>query len=223
MNQPIKLSPSILTADFGHLAQQIEVAEKGGADYIHLDVMDGNFVPNISFGPMLVSAVRQVTTLPLDVHLMVHEPDRYLADFKAAGADILTVHVEACLHLHRTLQNVLSLGCKVGVALNPATPIEMVREVLPYVDQVLVMTVNPGFGSQKFIETMTSKVRRMRHLLREFNPTCDIEVDGGIHLHNIGDLVSHGANVMVVGSAVFNSDDTVANNIAALRSAINAA
>ena len=215
MNDSIKLAPSILTADFGCLAAQIEAAEQGGADYIHLDVMDGNFVPNISFGPLVIHAVRKATQLPLDVHLMVQEPDRYLADYKAAGADIITVHAEACLHLHRTLQNVLHLGCKVGVALNPATPIEMVREVLPYVDQVLVMTVNPGFGSQKFIETMTSKVRRMRHLLRELNPTCDIEVDGGIHLQNIADVVSHGANVIVVGSAVFNNQASIAENIAA--------
>lgn len=223
MNLPIKLAPSILTADFGRLTEEIQAAERGGADYIHLDVMDGNFVPNLSFGPLVIAAVRKATKLPLDVHLMVQEPDRYLADYKAAGADILTVHVEACLHLHRTLQNVLALGCKVGVALNPATPIEAVREVLPYVDQVLVMTVNPGFGSQKFIETMTSKVRRMRHLLRELNPTCDIQVDGGIHLHNIGDIVNHGANVIVVGSAVYNDKGTVAENIAALRQAIAAA
>jgi len=223
MNLPIKLAPSILTADFGRLTEEIQAAERGGADYIHLDVMDGNFVPNLSFGPLVIAAVRKATKLPLDVHLMVQEPDRYLADYKAAGADILTVHVEACLHLHRTLQNVLAVGCKVGVALNPATPIEAVREVLPYVDQVLVMTVNPGFGSQKFIETMTSKVRRMRHLLRELNPTCDIQVDGGIHLHNISDIVNHGANVIVVGSAVYNDKGTVAENIAALRKAIAAA
>ncbi|MFN8441517.1 MAG: ribulose-phosphate 3-epimerase [Caldilineaceae bacterium] len=220
MTQPIKISPSILTADFGHLAEQIQQAEAGGADYIHLDVMDGNFVPNITFGPPLISAVRKVTKLPLDVHLMVHEPDRYLADYRAAGADIITVHVEACLHLHRTIQNVIEQGCKVGIALNPATPIEAVREVIPYIDQVLVMTVNPGFGSQKFIETMTSKMRRMRHMVHEFNPMCDIEVDGGIHQNNIADIISCGANVIVVGSAVFNSQASVAENIAALRKSI---
>lgn len=218
--QPIKLSPSILTADFGHLAEQIQQAEAGGADYIHLDVMDGNFVPNITFGPPIIAAVRKVTKLPLDVHLMVHEPDRYLADYQAAGADILTVHAEACLHLHRTIQNVMDQGCKVGVALNPATPIEAVREVIPYLDQVLVMTVNPGFGSQKFIETMTSKVRRMRQMVHDLNPTCDIEVDGGLHLDNIADIVSHGANVIVVGSAVYNHHASVAENIAALRRSI---
>lgn len=220
MKHPIKLAPSILTADFGHLREQVRAAEEGGAAYLHLDVMDGTFVPAISFGAPIVAAVRKATQLPLDVHLMVQEPERFLGDFKTAGADIITVHVEACLHLHRTIQSVIGMGCKVGIALNPATPIEMVREVLPYVDQVLVMTVNPGFGGQKFIETMTSKVRRMRQLVREFNPTCDIEVDGGIHLHNIADIISHGANVIVVGSAVYNAAGTVAQNIAALHQAI---
>ncbi len=223
MNRRIKLAPSILTADFGRLAEQIREAEAGGADSIHLDVMDGNFVSNLTFGPSIVAAVRKATSLPLDVHLMMHEPDRYLADYKAAGANNITVHAEACVHLHRTLQTIVGLGCTAGVAINPATAIESVREVLPIVDLVLVMTVNPGFGGQKFIETMTSKVRRMRQQLRELNPTCDIQVDGGIYLGNIADIVSHGANVIVVGSAVFNEKSSVAENLAKLRKAIEEA
>ncbi len=213
----VKLAPSILTADFGHLAEQLQAVEAAGADYIHLDVMDGRFVPNISFGPMLVQAVRNYTTLPLDVHLMIVEPDLYIDQFAAAGADLLTVHVEACPHLHRTVQRINDAGCRAGVALNPATSIEAVREVLPFVDMVLVMSVNPGFGSQRFIETMTSKLRRMRRLMDELNPIADLEVDGGVGVHNIGDIVRSGANVIVVGSAVFNQDAPVKKNIAALR------
>ena len=160
-----KIAPSILTADFGHLADEIQAAEAGGADYIHLDVMDGAFVPNISFGASMVRAVSRMTALPLDVHLMVEAPERYLTDFKDAGASILTVHVEACKHIHRTLQQITALGCKAGIAINPGTPVEVVREVLPLVDLVLVMSVNPGFGAQRFIESSTNKLRRMRHLI----------------------------------------------------------
>jgi len=184
---------------------------------IHLDIMDGNFVPNISFGPLIVSTVRGLTDLPLDVHLMIQDADRYLSDFAEAGADILTVHVEACPHLHRTIQRTIELGCKAGVALNPATPVESIREISPFVDMILVMTVNPGFGGQRFIETSTSKIQRMRALLDEFNPTCDLEVDGGIGAHNIGDVVQRGANVIVAGSAVFNSTGNVTGNLVALR------
>jgi ribulose-phosphate 3-epimerase len=218
--QPIKLAPSILTADWAHLAAQIGAAAAGGADTIHLDVMDGMFVPNISFGPLVVAAIRKITALPLDVHLMVHEPDRYLNDFVEAGANHLTVHVEACLHLNRTVQRITELGCTVGVALNPATPIESVREIVPFVDLVLVMSVNPGFGGQRFIETSTSKLRRMRRLQEELNPTCDLQVDGGINAHNINDVVRSGANVIVVGSSVYNSEAAPAENLARLRGAI---
>jgi len=220
--KPTKLAPSILTADWGQLAAQIQAAEAGGADTLHLDVMDGMFVPNITFGPLVVAAVRKVTALPLDVHLMVHEPDRYLADFAEAGANHLTVHVEACLHLNRTVQRITELGCTVGVALNPATPIESVREIMPFVDLVLVMSVNPGFGGQRFIETSTSKLRRMRRLQEELNPTCDLQVDGGINTHNINDVVRSGANVIVVGSSVYNNEASPAENLARLRRAIEA-
>jgi ribulose-phosphate 3-epimerase len=219
MRHPLKLAPSILTADFGHLADEIRAAEAGGADYIHLDVMDGAFVPNISFGPVVIQAVRKFTTLPLDVHLMVEEPGRYLADYAAAGANLLTVQVEACKHLHRTVQQITALGCKAGVALNPSTPIEAVREILPFVDMVLVMSVNPGFGSQRFIETSTSKLRRMRKLMDDLDPLADLQVDGGIDAHNIGDIVAAGANVIVVGSAVYNQRASVAENLARLRQA----
>ncbi len=215
----IKLAPSILTADFGHLAEEIRAADRGGADYIHLDVMDGHFVPNISFGPALVQTVRGLTQLPLDVHLMIEEPDRYLSEFAEAGANILTVHVEACVHLHRTVQRITELGCRAGVTLNPATPVETLREILPFVDMVLVMSVNPGFGSQRFIETTTNKLRRVRRMVDDLNPLCDVEVDGGIGVHNIDDVVRNGANVLVVGSAVFNDRASIAENIAALRKA----
>jgi ribulose-phosphate 3-epimerase len=214
---PIKIAPSILTADLGHLARVIEETEASGVDYIHLDVMDGRFVPNITFGPLLVSTIRRLTDLPLDVHLMIEDPDRYLADFAEAGADILTVHVETTPHLHRTVQRTIELGCKAGVALNPATPVESIREISPFVDMVLVMTVNPGFGGQKFIETSTSKIGRMRALLDEFNPICDLEVDGGIGAHNIGDVIQRGANVIVAGSAIYNDEASIVQSLARLR------
>lgn len=215
----VKLAPSILTADFGRLHEEILAAEHAAADLIHLDVMDGCFVPNITFGPLVVEEVRQATKLPLDVHLMIEEPDRFLEAFAHAGANTITVHVEACRHLHRVVQQVLDLGCQVGVALNPSTPIEHMREIVPFVDQVLVMSVNPGFGGQQFIQTMTSKLRRMCKLLDEFNPTCDLAVDGGIGVGNIRDVQRNGANVIVVGSAVYNSTGTVAENLTALRDA----
>lgn len=220
---PLKIAPSILTADFGHLATAISAVTEGGASYIHLDVMDGRFVPNISFGPKVVETVRAATKLPLDVHLMIEDPDRYLADFAQAGANILTVHAEACVHLHRTVQRITELNCRVGVAINPSTPVEMLREIVPFVDMILVMSVNPGFGSQRFIETSTSKLRRMRKLLDELNPLCDLEVDGGIDVHNIDDVVRSGANVIVAGSGVYNTRGTPAENIAKLRKAASSA
>jgi ribulose-phosphate 3-epimerase len=218
--QSYRLAPSILTADFGRLADAIQAAQAGGADAIHLDVMDGIFVPNLTFGPLVVEAVRRATTLPLDVHLMVQEPGRYVADFVRAGADSVTVHEEATLHLNRTVQQITDLGCQVGVALNPATPVESAREILPFVDLILIMTVNPGFGGQRFIETSTSKVRRMRRLLDELNPTCTLQVDGGVNGETIGDLAAAGADFFVVGSAVFNPQGSVADNLAGLRAAL---
>jgi len=220
---PLKIAPSILAADFGHLADAVRTAEQGGADYIHLDIMDGRFVPNISFGPPIVAAVRQVTDLPLDVHLMIEEPERYVEAFVEAGANVLTVHAEACVHLHRTVQHITELGCRAGVALNPSTPIEAAREILPFVDLLLVMTVNPGFGAQRFIETSTSKIRRMRKMQAELNPICELEVDGGIYADNIDDVVRNGANVIVVGTAVFNGQATVKESIAELRRAAGGA
>jgi len=216
---PLRLAPSILTADFGRLAEQVRAAEEGGADYIHLDVMDGVFVPNISFGPLLIRAVRQATSLPLDVHLMIDAPERYVAEFVAAGANIVTVHVEASVHLHRTVQQIAALGARPGVSLNPSTPVEALREILPFVDLVLVMSVNPGFGAQKFIETSTSKLRRVRKLMDEFSPLAELEVDGGIDTHNIADVMYSGANVIVAGSAVYNQRASVAENLAQLRAA----
>ncbi|MBI3960764.1 MAG: ribulose-phosphate 3-epimerase [Chloroflexi bacterium] len=222
MNRPTQIAPSILTADFGRLAAEVAAAEAGGADAIHLDVMDGRFAPNITFGPAVVAAVRAATTLPLDVHLMVEEPERYLAAFAQAGATGITVHLEATRHLHRTVQHIVESGCRAGIALNPASPIECLREISPFVDLVLVMSVNPGYGGQQFIETSTSKLRRVRKLLDEFNPTCDLEVDGGVGPHNIADVARNGANVIVVGSAVYNGDGTVAENLALLRKAADA-
>lgn len=217
----VKISPSILTADFGRLAEAIQTAAAGGADAIHLDVMDGVFVPNISFGLPVVRAARAATALPLDVHLMVQDANPYLRDFAEAGANILTVHVEACHHLHRTIQAITALGVRAGVAINPGTSIELVREILPFVDLVLVMSVNPGFGGQQFIETTTSKLRRMWKLQEELNPTCELQVDGGIYPFNVDDVVRAGANNIVVGSAVFNATGTPKANIQALRAAIS--
>lgn len=214
---PLKLAPSLLTADFGRLAEEVQAAEEGGADYIHLDVMDGKFVPNISFGPVIIRAVRQATQLPLDVHLMVDAPERYVADYVAAGANILSVHVEASTHLHRTIQQISALGAKPGVSINPSTPVEALREILPFVDLVLVMSVNPGFGAQQFIETSTSKLRRVRRLMDEFAPLAELEVDGGIDTYNIADVMYSGANVIVVGSAVYNQRASVKENLARLR------
>ena len=216
---PLQIAPSILTADFGRLADEIAAAEAGGADMIHLDVMDGPFAPNITFGPTVVAAVRQVTTLPLDVHLMIEEPERFVQTFAQAGATSITVHFEATHHLHRTVQSIVDVGCRAGIALNPATPVEALREISPFVDLVLVMSVDPGYGGQQFIPTSTSKLRRVRKLLNEFNPTCDLEVDGGVGLENIGDVVRNGANVIVVGSGVYNKERPISENLKLLRQA----
>jgi ribulose-phosphate 3-epimerase len=216
----VKIAPSILSADFSRLGQQVAEAEGAGADYIHVDVMDGHFVPNISMGPVVVRAVRRVTHLPLDTHLMIESPERYLADFCAAGADILTVHVETCPHLHRTVQQIRELGCRAGVTLNPATPVGSLEEILPYVDLVLVMTVNPGFGGQVLIPAMLSKVQRVRAMLDAIESPAEVEVDGGIDPENALLLVRAGADVLVAGSAVF-AEDGIAEAIGRLRQASN--
>ena len=215
----IKIAPSILAADFAALGSAVKAAEAAGADYIHVDVMDGHFVPNITIGPAVVAALRRVTALPLDVHLMIERPEHYLEDFARAGADIITVHVETCPHLHRTLQRIRELGARPGVTLNPATSLETLREALPYAEQVLVMTVNPGFGGQSFIPTMTAKVARLTHMIREAGLTTEIEVDGGIDALTAPAVVAAGARILVAGTAVFGHPDGIAAGIAALRQA----
>jgi ribulose-phosphate 3-epimerase len=215
----VKIAPSILSADFTRLGQQVMEADQAGGDYIHLDVMDGRFVPNLTIGPMVVEAVRRVTQLPLDVHLMMEAPERYVAEFCAAGADILTVHQETCPHLHRTVQQIKELGCRAGVALNPATPVATLEEILPYVDLVLVMTVNPGFGGQTFIDTMLAKIARMRTMLDEIGSQADLEVDGGIAPDTTPGVVKTGARVLVAGSAIFGSQVGIKEAIAQIRDA----
>ncbi|WP_025785103.1 ribulose-phosphate 3-epimerase [Sporosarcina sp. D27] len=206
----LKIAPSILSADFAKLGEEIKEVEQGGADWIHVDVMDGHFVPNITIGPLIVEAIRPVTTLPLDVHLMIEEPDRYIEQFAKAGADYITVHVEACRHLHRTIQLIRSHGVKPGVVLNPHTPVETILHVLEDIDLVLFMTVNPGFGGQKFITSVVPKVKQLSDIIKERNLSIEIEIDGGITPETIGTCVEAGATVFVAGSAVYNQDDRAA-------------
>lgn len=203
----IKIAPSILSADFAKLGEEIKDVEKGGADYIHVDVMDGHFVPNITIGPLIVEAIRPITSLPLDVHLMIEKPDRYIPEFAKAGADIITVHVEACPHLHRTIQLIKSFGIKAGVVLNPHTPVSTIQHVLEDIDMVLLMTVNPGFGGQSFIHSVLPKIQEVSHMVRERGLTVDIEVDGGVNAETARLCVEAGANVLVAGSAIYNEKD----------------
>ncbi len=215
----IKIAPSILSADFGNLAEAVAEAEAAGADYVHVDVMDGHFVPNITIGPGVTAAVRRHTKLPLDVHLMIEAPERYLEDFVSAGANIVSVHVETCPHLHRTVQQLLELGARPSVTLNPATSLETLWEILPFVEQVLVMTVNPGFGGQAYIPTMTDQVERLAEMIEERNTAVEIEVDGGIDADTAPDVIRAGARVLVAGTAVFKHPEGIAAGIAALREA----
>lgn len=203
----IKIAPSILSANFAKLAEEIMEVENAGADYIHVDIMDGHFVPNITMGPMIVEAIRPVTKLPLDVHLMIENPDHYIEAFANAGADYLTVHVEACRHLHRTLQLIRSFDVKAGVVLNPATPLETIQHVLEEVDMILLMTVNPGFGGQSFIPNVLRKIEQARKLVEEKGLTVEIEVDGGINADTAKQCVEAGADVLVAGSAIYNHPD----------------
>lgn len=201
------IAPSLLSADFTNLEKEVKEIEKAGADWLHLDIMDGNFVPNISFGPMIVKALRGHTNLFFDVHLMIENPDLYLEEFKNAGADMITVHQESTKHLHRTVQRIKSLGLKAGVSLNPATSVLTLEHILPDIDMVLIMSVNPGFGGQSFIPESLEKIKKLKALAEEKNPNLQIQVDGGINKDNAGIVLEAGADILVAGSAVFGAED----------------
>ncbi|NLK43427.1 MAG: ribulose-phosphate 3-epimerase [Tissierellia bacterium] len=202
-----KIAPSLLSADFADLKNEIKKVENGGADYLHLDVMDGIYVPNITFGAPVIKKIRRVTNIPFDVHLMIDRPERFIRDFVEAGADIITVHQEATIHLHRTIQEIKSYGKLAGVSLNPATPIESIEYILDDIDLVLIMTVNPGFGGQSFIGQMDRKIKSMRRIIDERNLDIILEVDGGVKLNNAKDILNWGADLLVVGSDIFNSEN----------------
>ncbi|HEX9038820.1 MAG TPA: ribulose-phosphate 3-epimerase [Ktedonobacterales bacterium] len=212
--------PSILSADFARLGQQVEEAQAAGADRIQVDVMDGRFVPNITVGPQVVEAVRRHTSLPIEAHLMIVEPERFIADFAHAGADVIIVHQEVSPHLHRTVQAIRALGKRPGVAINPATPLVMLQEILNDIDLALCMTVNPGFGGQNFIRETLPKIERLRAMIQQHGATCDLEVDGGIGAETAPEVVRAGANALVAGSAVYGAPSGVAAGIAALRAAL---
>jgi len=203
----VKIAPSILSADFSRLGEEVKAVEEAGADWIHVDVMDGKFVPNITVGPLVVECLRKVTKLPLDVHLMIENADQYIEDFANAGADIISVHAEACPHLHRTIDSIKEKGAKAGVVLNPATTLFALDEIIEQVDMVLLMSVNPGFGGQEFIGSVLSKIELLRNTLNESGVELDVEVDGGIKPDNAATIKQAGANVLVAGSAIFGSDD----------------
>ena len=215
-----KIAPSILSADFGRLAEEISAVEKAGADWIHIDVMDGHFVPNITIGPSVVSSLRKVTKLPFDVHLMIENPERYVETFARAGSDFITVHVEACSHLHRVVTMIREAGARAGVSLNPATPLAQVEPILPDIDLLLVMSVNPGFGGQSFIGSVLPKIRRAGELVKAVAPNVLLEVDGGVTLDNARSVAEAGAEVLVAGAAVFGSSD-YGKTLAAMRAAID--
>jgi ribulose-phosphate 3-epimerase len=222
MTLPIRIAPSILSADFGRLAEEVRAIEAAGADLVHVDVMDGRFVPNITIGPLVVEAVRKVTKLPIDVHLMIVEPERYVEAFAKSGADLVSVHAEVSPHLHRTLQAIRAAGARPAVALNPSTPLSAIEWVIGDCEMVLVMTVNPGFGGQRYIEACTDKIRQLRALADARNPSLEIEVDGGVKPDTAGLVAGAGANVLVAGTAVFGASDYRAA-IAAIRDGAGAA
>ena len=201
------LAPSVLSADFSKLGEDVEMINDSAADWFHIDIMDGVFVPNISFGFPVLKAIQQQAKKPLDVHLMIVNPDAYLEQFSKLGAEVITVHYEACTHLHRTIQAIKALGCKAGVALNPHTPVSLLADILPELDLVLIMSVNPGFGGQAFIEQSLNKIRNLRQMANQYNQNLIIEVDGGVNLHNTLSLLQAGADVLVAGNAVFGSAD----------------
>jgi ribulose-phosphate 3-epimerase len=203
----VKIAPSILSADFSKLGEEISDVEKGGAELIHVDVMDGHFVPNITIGPLVVESIRPITKLPLDVHLMIENPDQYIESFAKAGADYITVHVEACRHLHRTIQLIKSFGVKAGVVLNPATPVQLIEPIIEELDIVLLMSVNPGFGGQKFIPSVLNKIKQVRDLAKQKGVQLEIEVDGGVNEQTARLCVEAGATILVAGSAVYNQED----------------
>jgi ribulose-phosphate 3-epimerase len=210
----VKIAPSILSADFSKLGEEIKAVEMAGADYIHVDVMDGHFVPNITMGPLVLKAIRPLTELPLDVHLMIENPDSYIEEFADAGADIITVHVEAATHLHRTIQQIKAKGVKAGVVLNPATPVDSIKHIIHDIDMVLLMTVNPGFGGQSFIQNVVPKIREVSELVQAHGLNVEIEVDGGVNAETAPLCIEAGANVLVAGSAIYGKKD--------LKDAINA-
>jgi ribulose-phosphate 3-epimerase len=220
MTGRVKIAPSILNADFGHLAEAVQRAETGGADWIHVDVMDGQFVPNLTLGPMVVEAIRRATALPLDVHLMIDDPRRFIGRFRDAGADGLTIHLEADRHPHRTLSEIRALGARAGLALNPGTPVALAEDLVSELDLLLIMSVNPGFGGQAFIDAALRKLAQAQQLLRDRNPACEIEVDGGVKLANAPAVAQAGATVIVAGSFVYLEGEGPEANIAALRRAL---
>lgn len=215
----VKIAPSILSADFSRLLEHVKEVESAGVDYLHVDVMDGHFVPNISFGAPILKSLKGKTNLFMDVHLMIENPDLYIGDFVDSGADLINVHVEASTHIHRTIQLIKSYGVKAAVTLNPGTPLVVLEEILPELDMVLLMSVNPGFGGQSYIKATTDKIRRLKAMIDEKGLKCDIQVDGGINLTNVKEVIEAGANIFVAGSAIFNTEN-IAETVKAFRNAI---